>query len=407
MRQHVISIDDATVKGEPLAVAPDFENSRSTVVLFFAPSTTTARCKDWAKFFSLYDKAHVIGMSTSGNISMEGLTDDLTVVTFLHFEMASVRASYALVGEDMSAQQSGRLLASQSQGPDLAGVIVFFDGLSGIGPKLIEGFTERLAKPWGFQVTGAAAGRVGGEEASWVYFNGRCRPSAAVALAFYGPSMVFAAGIDFGWKSRGLWMTITSVADDGTIETINGRPALKAYTRHMPAEDAANVEDVSWRYPIFIVPHSLTQSRFLRGVTHVDREKQTVGVFGNPPTGSVVQMSSTSPDDLLMAAENAAREAQNYHQLYAAPPSDPMEFPGFLLMLSCKGRKRILGSRGVEERDKVVAQFPKMLGMSGFYSYGELTADFHTGAEFHTHALALVYLAECDDTIIMQMDEED
>lgn len=404
MRHAVLKFTEAQIREGALDPIPEFQDAPGTLVLFFCPTSLSLGEADFARFLANYRSSDVMGCSTSGNISDDEVGDDFVSVIFLHFDrtptlVKTVRVdppspeSTSWEARTRPAKEAGRLLAGQLMAEDLSGVLLLVDGLSGIGIEIAKGFTDRIPKPWRFQISGAASGRVGSEEPSWVYYGERFHTGIAIGIGFYGPNVVFTAGFGFGWNATGLWKEITSVREDGEIETINRRPALDVYTRHMGA-DGDSAEDLSWKYPVFIIPGSMFKSRYLRGVMSVSRDSKSFRVFGGPPTSTTIQMCRASADDLLGAVHTAVDECKHGDQLRDASTDAPTEVPGLLLMMSCKGRRRILGDRAVEERDLARAGLTATQNVVGFYSYGEYTADYHSGLEMHTHSLSLIYIAE-------------
>lgn len=409
MRHLVRKFTEAEIRNGALEPPEGFPDAPGTLVIFYSPTSLPLTEGDFSAFFGRYCSADVIGCSTSGNIATDAIGDDFVVVIFMIFEhtkllvrMASVEGKPRQEGESAwdartrPAKDAGRMLAAQLMAEDLAGVLLMVDGLTGIGIEVAKGFTDRIPKPWKFQISGAASGRVGSEEASWVYYGGRFHIGVVVGIGFYGEHVVFTAGFGFGWNATGLWKEITSVREDGEIETINRRPAIDAYTRHM-AEDGASAAELCWKYPVFIIPSSMFKSRYLRGVMSVSPESKSFRVFGDPPTGTTIQMCRASADDLLGAVHTAADECHHRDQIRDVSYDNegkPTDVPGLLLMMSCKGRKHILGDRAHEERDLAMAALPGATEVAGFYSYGEYTADYHSGLEMHTHSLSLIYIAE-------------
>jgi hypothetical protein len=404
MRHAVLHFTEARIKGEALPLQAEFPDAPGTLVIFMCPTNLDLRAEHFNAFLMNYRSADVLGVSTSGNIADDEIGEDFVSVTFMHFERTPTLVKTVKVNPPgpgatswearaQPSKEAGRLLASQVMGDDLSGVLLFVDGLSGIGVEIAKGFTDRIPKPWKFQISGAASGRVGSTEPSWIYYGGKFHIGVAVAIGFYGPHVVFTAGFGFGWNATGLWKEITSVRENGEIETINRRSALDAYIRHMGA-DGPNAPDLCWKYPVFIIPGSMFKSRYLRGVMDVSLDSRSFRVFGDPQSGTTIQMCRASADDLLGAVQTAVDECRHSDQLHDAAPEAATDLPGLLLMMSCKGRKRILGDRAGEERDLARAALPATQNVVGFYSYGEYTADYHSGLEMHTHSLSLIYISE-------------
>jgi hypothetical protein len=95
---------------------------------------------------------------------------------------------------------------------------------------------------------------------------------------------------------------------------------------------------------------------------------------GDIPNGSKVRFMKANFDKLVDAATHAASQA--FQKLPASPQ--------LALLISCVGRKIILGKRTEEEVEAVADAFGNKTLLTGFYSYGEISP-FNESASCELH----------------------
>jgi hypothetical protein len=85
---------------------------------------------------------------------------------------------------------------------------------------------------------------------------------------------------------------------------------------------------------------------------------------GDVPEGSNVRFMKGNFDKLIDAANQAARQTLR---------GDTGQRPALALLISCVGRKIILGERVEEEIEAVREVLGRSTLLAGFYSYGEIS----------------------------------
>ena len=106
---------------------------------------------------------------------------------------------------------------------------------------------------------------------------------------------------------------------------------------------------------------------------------------GNIPNGSKVRLMKGNIDKLIDASYNAAEE------IY----SKQINNPELALLVSCVGRKIVLGNRIEEEIEAVKEVFGDKMLICGFYSYGEISpTQKNVACEFHNQTMTLTTISE-------------
>jgi hypothetical protein len=89
-------------------------------------------------------------------------------------------------------------------------------------------------------------------------------------------------------------------------------------------------------------------------------------------------------DKLIDASSEAAENSLKNNQK-----------PDFALLISCVGRKLILGPRTEEEVEAVADAFPKDTTIAGFYSYGEISPFNSSGTcQLHNQTMTITSFYE-------------
>lgn len=116
-----------------------------------------------------------------------------------------------------------------------------------------------------------------------------------------------------------------------------------------------------------LFPLSLTSDNHpypvVRTILSVNENDDTMVFAGDIPEGSKVRFMKANIDRLIDAAHDAAtRCLENYN-----------EKPKMAIIISCVGRKLVLGDRTAEEVDMVRDVLGTDTIITGFYSYGEIS----------------------------------
>jgi len=123
----------------------------------------------------------------------------------------------------------------------------------------------------------------------------------------------------------------------------------------------------------------------VRTILSIDEEKKSMTFAGNIPQGSFVRLMKGNLDKLIDASYNAAS------QIAANLSTEPE----LALVVSCVGRKIVLGNRIEEELEVVKEVFGKNILICGFYSYGEISPNLNKVAcELHNQTMTVTTICE-------------
>lgn len=352
--------------------------SDADLVLAFAdaPYFQTPDC--YNELRSRFPSACILGCSSSGSVLGNTLSDGDVVVTAVRLKHSSVRLSVIDVDDSFDIETSTRMLVSALHGDDLRHVLLLSDGQKVNGSALAAGFWNQ-----GVTVSGGLAGDGTRFGATWVMADGPAQSGRIAGLGLYGDISVRSTCFA-GWQEFGPERHVTKSIDNVVYE-IDGQPALPLYKKYL-GDLAADLPSSGLRFPLSVkLPND--DSLLIRTLLGIDETEQSLRFAGDVPEGCVCRLMRTQLDDLIDSAGQAAQAA-----LADAKNSDDT---ALCLLVSCVGRRLVLGQMAEEELDAVQDTLGKQVSVTGFYSYGELAPH---GAlmqcQLHNQTMTLTTLRE-------------
>lgn len=322
--------------------------------------------------------AIIAGCSTNGEIYRGEVMDGACVAAAVRFNSTKVKAAYAVLEPGADAKAAGRKLASELNGDGLKGVFVLTDAFSFNGADLVGGLVESI--PEGVEVSGGMAGddaTLGA--ATLAGLNEAPREGGALALGFYGPAIRISRGVAGGWDPLGPSRHITR-SEGAVVYELDGEPALAAYERLVGDADTA----ARLRHPFAFKPEADSEQDVIREVVGVDRDHNGIVFIDTVPQGSWGQILRGTDDHLVEGAARAARRAG----------MDKADGDALCLMVSCIGRKWVMGQNIGDETEAVQQEAPDVATI-GFYSYGEIAPHERTGlCTLHHASVSVTLLSE-------------
>jgi hypothetical protein len=323
-----------------------------------------------------FPKAHIVGCSSAGSIAGVHIYEGNLVVTIIKFDHSSARVASLDVDANTSAYKIGEQLASELAAPELRHIFVLADGLQINGSELALGLNQS-----GFPVTGGLAGDGTRFKKTWVMANAPAKSGRVVAVGFYG-NLTIKSGCFSGWEEFGAERVVTKSSANVVYE-IDGQPALALYKKYL-GEFASELPASGLRFPLSIQANKNEKS-LIRTLLAVDEAANSLTFAGDVPQGHLCKLMRTNLDLLI---ENAGMAAD------AAKFDTPVD-SGLSLVVSCVGRRLVMGQLIEEELDEVHEKSGKSSTIAGFYSYGEM-APFQdiSLCQLHNQTMTLTTICE-------------
>ncbi|MDC8787058.1 FIST signal transduction protein [Roseateles koreensis] len=311
-----------------------------------------------------FSQATVAGCSTAGEISDQGMSDGTCVVTAVHFEHSTlVQAGTRLISMADSLA-AGRRLAVQLPRAGLRAVLLFGQGVNVNGSALIQGLAENLDAH--VPITGGLAGDAAAFKQTWVLGQTGLRDDQLICIGLYGDALSFSHASFGGWSAFGPARRVTR-CDHNILYELDGEPALDVYKRYLGAY-AQDLPASGLLFPFAMLGSDHTEVGLIRTILGVDDKVGSLTLAGEIDPEGYLRLMHASTDALVDGAETAA-----LNTLRGQPA--PWEGPGdaLALLVSCVGRKLVMGDRVDEEVEAVAEVFGPHTVVAGFYSNGEIS----------------------------------
>lgn len=378
MITHSLSWSPTAGWSEPLAALPA---SADLLLCFGSIALLTDANGPAAELRRRYPQAVATACSTAGVIAGATVSDDGLAALLLKFERGRVRGVSAIVTGPAGSEQAGAEIGRGLLGPDLRHVLVLSDGLTINGTTLTAGLRSVL--PTGVQATGGLAGDAARFQKTVVGLGENIGPGQVVAVGFYGDSIRAEYGSAGGWQAFGPTRRVTS-AEGNVLYTLDDKPALELYKRYL-GDRAVDLPGSGLLFPLLLLSDAAEETGLVRTILAVDEGRQSLTFAGDIPVGNFVRLMKAGTDAMVEGARTAAEGPG-----MRAVPGDRAA-----IMVSCVGRKLILGRRVEEEVEAVLEQLGEGVKAAGFYSYGEICPNgLEHGCELHNQTMTLTVIGE-------------
>ena len=323
--------------------------------------------------------AVLMGCSTAGEISRDGVADDSLTLTAVRWESTSMKTAATDLRDMDDSLDAGVRLASRLPRDGLRAVVVLGQGVQINGSALILGMSQVLGA--GVPIVGGLAGDAGAFVQTVVLDSEGVSATRLVCAGLYGNDLQVSHGVYGGWSAFGPARRVTK-ARGNVLFTLDGEPALATYKRYL-GDHAKDLPASGLLFPFSVVSAGGKEEGLLRTILGVDEVEGSITLAGDVEEGGYLRMMQAGTDALVNGAEQAAQGLQ-------------IQQPdGLALMVSCVGRKLVMGGRVDEEVEAVAAVVGKGPTLAGFYSYGEISPA-HNGALclLHNQTMTITYFSE-------------
>lgn len=327
-----------------------------------------------------FPHANIVGCSTSGEIQGTRLYDESLCITAITFESACIFCASANIKDYTDSKALARALVEQLPLNSLRHLFVISDGQLINGSALVDGLAQYL--PEDVLITGGLAGDGTEFKETHVWHNQKIESGLVVVTGIYGKDIQIGHAHLGGWKTFGPERIITR-SEDNLLYEIDGRPALELYKEYL-GEFSAKLPASALLFPIAITPNGSNEP-IVRTILSIDETQQTMRFAGDVPMGASCQLMRSNYENLIEGASGAAVQA-------LASCADIK--PELAILISCVGRRLVLGQR-TEEELEVVAQEIDACPATGFYSYGEISPLIELGkCGLHNQTMTITLLSE-------------
>lgn len=327
-----------------------------------------------------FPAALVCGCTTAGVIADTRVDDYPLVVTAVRFRDVALSTALLPVAGPEGSEAAGAALAAALPPAGLSHVFLLADGLRINGTALVRGLLSGL--PAGVRVTGGMAGDGTRFADTRLFLGGEAHAGAVLAVGLAGPGLRVGHGSLGGWDPFGPDRRITQ-ASGNVLYELDGEPALALYKLYL-GEHAKALPASALLFPLAL--RDARGESVVRTVLSVDEAAGSMTFAGDMPVGQYARLMRANFDRLIDGAATAASRSR------ALVPDG---LPGLAVLISCVGRRLVLGQRIEEEVEAVREVLGPGPTLAGFYSYGEFSPLMDSvGCSLHNQTMTISLFGE-------------
>jgi hypothetical protein len=330
-----------------------------------------------------FPDAAIAGCSTAGEIAVDRVYDGSCVLTAVRLQRSSVRqVETPIRGMDDSfaaGRRLGRVLPAQG----LAGAFVLGTGVDINGSALVDGLQSVLGRE--IPLSGGLAADAGAFRRTWTLGVGGAADDQVVALGFYGDRFRMGSGSFGGWAPFGPARKVTRCQDNVLFE-LDGERALDIYKRYL-GDHARDLPASGLLFPFEMLGADLRSSGLIRSILGVNEAAGSLTLAGAIDPAGYLRLMQASTDRLIEGAATAAGRVR--------AGAGPAGGRALVILVSCVGRKLVMGGRVDEEVEAVAQTLGGDTEVTGFYSNGEISSsEFHGDCRLHNQTMTITWLSE-------------
>lgn len=328
-----------------------------------------------------FNYGHTVYVSTAGEILGDNVYDDSVTVTALDFE----KSTFTVVTEHLEnfnndTRAMAKTLSEKLPKEDLKHMLVFGSGHFINGSALAEGLSKDAFG--NVPVTGGLSGDDGRFERTVTGYNTAPQDGNCVLIGIYGGNPEITYASYGGFQPIGPQRKATK-SENNVVYEIDGKPALDLYRAYLGERVEQKMESLLG-FPLLIIPPGKTFG-LVRTVLRIDTGDGSIVLAGDCPPDSKVQMLMASMHGIADGALEAAKQAVSTRTKEAEAA----------IIVSCMGRKAIMGMRIEEEIEMIREIIGDKAAFTGFYSYAEIAPFFgNLICEVHNQTLTLTLISE-------------
>ena len=358
----------------------NFNAHNAQLVFVFGERKCLEIIEPYNHLSSLFPSAEIIINSTAGEIYQDKVNTETIIVTAIEFEKTSVRAVQVPIQSHLDSRMVGSQIAEKLFTKDLTAIFIISDGAKVNGSELIAALNEKTNNQ--IPVSGGLAGDEARFEKTLVGLNQNADSGNVVGIGFYGKNLKVGHGTMGGWEGFGPEREVTK-SEYNVLYQIGDKAALDIYKEYL-GKYADELPGAALLFPLSMRVTEEDEP-VVRTILSIDEENKSMVFAGDMPEGSLVRFMRANLDRVIGASATAA---QNSLVSFG-------DAPDLAILVSCVGRKLVMGQRTDEEIESVREIFGNKTIMTGFYSYGEISPNNQNArCELHNQTMTITTFTE-------------
>lgn len=367
MKTSLYQFDNSSWVKHPQSQAID--EHQTALVLCFGSKEMLEIDSIYSTVKSKFPASQIALCSTAGEIYQESVLNNSLIAVAMQFDKTTIEATTVNIKDYENSYSAGVGLFEKLPNENLAYVMVFSDGSLVNGSELVKGLSTQVDE--NILVTGGLAADGANFKSTLLGLNEQPKEGEIIAIGFYGNNLTVTNGSQGGWDIFGLEKRVTKSSGNVLFE-LEDQNALELYKKYLGTE-SENLPGSALLYPLSVIIPGATKP-IVRTILSINDEDKSMTFAGDVPVGSTVRFMKANFNKITNAAADAANKTI----------ASRKEKPDFSLLISCVGRKLVLGSQIDEEVKAVSKTFHNETLIAGFYSYGEISP-FNEGGDCQLH----------------------
>lgn len=298
-----------------------------------------------------------IGASSGGNIGQEGLSDATLQLTAIHLADPALIWASTNPEDFEDSHAAGTWLGTQLASANVRHVLLFSQRKSTNSHRLLQGLKDKLP---GIAITGGVACDPQIHSSSYTLDPVGISAQRAVAVGFCSERIRVSCGVSSGWRPFGPARRVTR-SSSNVLHELDGEPALAMYRRYL-GHHMQDWHQARLLFSFEILDEFRQETGFIRAVQSYDDESGSLMLTDEIQQGSYLRLMHASTNALVNGAESAVDRASQ---------ADCGRADKLALIVSCVGRRIIMGQQAEEEIETIQPHLDSQFHIAGFYAHGE------------------------------------
>ena len=332
----------------------------------------------------LFPQACMAGCSTAGEIVQGGVYDGTCTVTAVRFARTPIVAKSTVIEGMADSFAAGARIGKALPHERLSAVLLFAPGVEINGSALLSGLRAQL--PVNVTVSGGLAADGGAFRRTLTLGPEGVADNRIVAVGLYEEAIRPDYGSFAGWETFGPARKVTR-CEENILYELDGNRALDIYQSYL-GEYARLLPASGLLFPFEMLGPNQEGSGVFRTIIGMNEEEGSLTLAGGIDAGGYLKLMHASVDKLVEGAASAARSA-------AEGKSHAAGCDALALLVSCVGRKLVMGDRVDEEVEAVTEVLGRDTMVTGYYSNGEIsTSGFSSDCRLNNQTMSITWLRE-------------
>lgn len=325
----------------------------------------------------------VCGCSTAGEIGNNQVHDKSCWITAIHFEHSQCHCVSTPLANMDDSFNAGERLGKAINHDGLSAIFLLGTGVDINGSALIKGLEKSIPK--GVSISGGLAADAGAFKETWTLGPEGPTNNHILAVGFYGSRLNFSYGTFAGWEPFGPARKVTR-SDGNILYELDNKPALDIYKQYL-GDYAKDLPAAGLLFPFEMLDDQHQKAGIFRTILGINEEDGSIVLAGDIDAGGYLKLMHASSEKLITGAEAAAALALKSKH---SPASTSLA-----ILVSCIGRKLVMGDRVDEEVEAVADTLGQTATITGFYSNGEIAGtEFMGECKLHNQTMTITWITE-------------